>query len=104
MEGLNELFLRAHELNLIKGVTFGDNAVHISHIQFADDTIIFLEPNMVYLLNSKRILMCFELASGLRINFHKSCVVRVGKHIRDVKAWARRFKCKKASLPITYLG
>ncbi|KAK2656845.1 hypothetical protein Ddye_009897 [Dipteronia dyeriana] len=46
---------------------------------FVDDMISFLEPNMEYLLNVKRILRCFELVSGLRVNFHKSCLVRVGK-------------------------
>ncbi|KAK3198650.1 hypothetical protein Dsin_022065 [Dipteronia sinensis] len=57
-----------------------------------------------YLINSRWILRCFELASGLRINFHKSCVVKVGKKSEVVEDWAGIFKCKKANLPITYLG
>ncbi|KAK3219525.1 hypothetical protein Dsin_013495 [Dipteronia sinensis] len=44
-------------------------------------------------------------ASGLRINFYKSCVVKVSKRIRDREVnWAVAFRCVEASLPITYLG
>ncbi|KAK2653938.1 hypothetical protein Ddye_013794 [Dipteronia dyeriana] len=59
---------------------------------------------MEYLINTRRILRCFEVASGLRINFHKSCVVRVGKEMRSGVEWAANFRCKQATLPITYLG
>ena len=34
-------------------------------------------------LSLKRILWCFELSSGLKINFHKSCVVIVGKSVSN---------------------
>ncbi|KAK3219672.1 hypothetical protein Dsin_013642 [Dipteronia sinensis] len=89
---------------LKEGASFGDAAVHVSHLQFADDTIIFLEPEEEYLRNFKRILRCFELAAGLRINFHKSCVVKVGKKGLSDDGWAEVFGCNKAELPITYFG
>ncbi|KAK3193123.1 hypothetical protein Dsin_024433 [Dipteronia sinensis] len=104
VEGLNACFSKAHELKLINGVTFGENMVHISHLQFADDTILFLEPKLLGLLNTKMMLRCFELASGLQINFHKSCICRVGKRRTSEEEWAKGFKCKEATLPITYLG
>ncbi|KAK2651465.1 hypothetical protein Ddye_011321 [Dipteronia dyeriana] len=44
------------------------------------------------------------MVSGLRINFHNSGVVKVGKKRQREKDWAAIFRCKKASLPITYLG
>ncbi|KAK2662893.1 hypothetical protein Ddye_001467 [Dipteronia dyeriana] len=44
------------------------------------------------------------MASGLRINFHKSCVVKVGKKWQMEEDWVMAFRCKKATLPITYLG
>ncbi|KAK2634867.1 hypothetical protein Ddye_029659 [Dipteronia dyeriana] len=91
VEGLNVLLSKACEHKLIKGVLFGKNAVHISHLQFADDTIFFLEPKMEVLLNAKRDLRCFELASDLRINFHKSCIIRVGKKWTNEEEWARGF-------------
>ncbi|KAK3222180.1 hypothetical protein Dsin_009205 [Dipteronia sinensis] len=69
-----------------------------------DDTIIFLKPRLDYLCNARRILRCFEIAAGLRINFHKSCLVKVGKSGATNTNWAKVFKCKEATFPITYLG
>ncbi|KAK2652396.1 hypothetical protein Ddye_012252 [Dipteronia dyeriana] len=79
VEVLNCLFLKPSDSNLLKGVKFGLDGVHVTQLQFTDDTIIFIEPKLEYLLNVKRTLRYFELASGLRINFHKSCIVQVGK-------------------------
>lgn len=94
VEGLNCMLKKALALGLIGGEDFGNNKVHITHLQFADDTVIFLKPRMDYLLNVKRVLRCFELVSGLRINYHKSCVVRVGLgRSGESSVWASAFKC-----------
>ncbi|KAK0584469.1 hypothetical protein LWI29_013775 [Acer saccharum] len=105
VEDLNGLFLKVSRLGLIEGERFDDSKVHITHLQFTDDTILFLKPRMEFVLNAKRILRCFKLASGLKINSHKSCVVQVGIG-RDSMSprWEAAFRCKQASLPITYLG
>lgn len=90
---------------MIWGEIFEDNGDHISHLQFVDDTILFLKPRVDFLLNLKRIFRCFELASGLRINFHKLCLVRIGKgKARETTQWASMLRCNKATLPISYLG
>ncbi|KAK3182817.1 hypothetical protein Dsin_030103 [Dipteronia sinensis] len=60
---------------------------------FADDMILFLKPNLDYLCNARRVLRCFNLAAGLRINFHKSCVIRVGRNGNREDLWAVAFKC-----------
>ncbi|KAK3221457.1 hypothetical protein Dsin_008482 [Dipteronia sinensis] len=59
---------------------------------------------MTYLKNGRRILRCFKVASGLRINFQKTCVVKIGKGREGEENWAASFRCAKAKLPITYLG
>ncbi|KAK2659185.1 hypothetical protein Ddye_005718 [Dipteronia dyeriana] len=92
IESLSCLLKKAFELDMLRGAVFGREELHLSHLQFADDTIIFLEPKLEYLINSKRILRCFELASGLRINFHKSCVVKVGKKLSEEVEWFIRFR------------
>ncbi|KAK3199202.1 hypothetical protein Dsin_022617 [Dipteronia sinensis] len=89
---------------LSEGCSFWNGGVHICHLQFADDTILFLDPKLEYLLNAKRILRCFELVSGLKITFHKSCLVRVGKKRPGEEDWATAFRCVSESLPVTYLG
>ncbi|KAK2638365.1 hypothetical protein Ddye_026160 [Dipteronia dyeriana] len=79
VESLSSLLRKAHGLDMIMGISFCNNDVHITHLQFAEDTIVFLKPKMEFLVNAERILRCFELASGLKINFHKSCIVRIGE-------------------------
>ncbi|XP_028080976.1 uncharacterized protein LOC114282492 [Camellia sinensis] len=50
-EGLNLLLARAKELGLVKGVIIGSSNINISHLQFADDTIIFCEAEWTEVLN-----------------------------------------------------
>ncbi|KAK3193143.1 hypothetical protein Dsin_024453 [Dipteronia sinensis] len=103
-EVLSSMFFKAKDLGLIKGMGFGANAIHINHLQFADDTVLLIEASVEYLLNAKRILRVFELASGLKINFLKSCLVKIGKKSPSNKEFAYSFRCSLSSLPITYLG
>ncbi|KAK3223170.1 hypothetical protein Dsin_010195 [Dipteronia sinensis] len=104
VEGLSRLLRKTTVLGWVSGASFGGNRVHITHLQFADDTIIFLKPKLEYFLYTRRILRCFELASGLCINFHKSCVVKIGRLEEFLCAWTAVFKCQHASLRISYLG
>ncbi|XP_028117740.1 uncharacterized protein LOC114315319 [Camellia sinensis] len=54
---------------------------------FLDDTIIFCEADRNELLLIQRILRCFEVMSGLKINFHKSVVCEVSISDSEVKAF-----------------
>ena len=44
---------------------------NLSILQYADDTILFLEHNLEHAHNMKLILCAFEQLSGLKINFHR---------------------------------
>ena len=44
----------------------------LSILQYADDTIVFLDHDFEQAKNMKAILYVFEQLSGLKINFHKS--------------------------------
>jgi hypothetical protein len=44
----------------------------ISTLQYADNTILFMEHDLVKAVNMKLILALFEQLSSLKINFHKS--------------------------------
>jgi retron-type reverse transcriptase len=50
----------------------------ISHLQYADDTLIMIQDNDEQIANLKFLLMCFEDMSGLKINYHKSEVIVLG--------------------------
>src|ERR1044072_1274590 len=72
-EGLNGLVKKAIQINKFKGVTVGsESQVEVSILQFADDTLFFEDASLQNVSTLKCILRCFELASGLRVNFHKS--------------------------------
>ncbi|KAK3217810.1 hypothetical protein Dsin_011780 [Dipteronia sinensis] len=104
VEALNRLLLKARDLNLFRGKVFGRGRIHLTHLQFADDTILFIEAKEDFVVNVRRVLRCFEIGSGLKINFHKSGLDTVGKVSISGDRWASLFRCRKASLPFSYLG
>lgn len=55
----------------------GNGECRVSHLQFADDTMIFYDADMNYLGYSRCILRCFETVSGLNINFSKNELFQV---------------------------
>lgn len=103
-EGLNLLLERAKELGIFKGACVGPAGLRVSYLQFADDTILFCDAEWAEIVNVKRILRCFELISGLKINFHKNVVCEVGISDEVAQVYASKlcYLCRK--LPIKYLG
>ena len=57
---LSRLGSRAVDNGLVKGLTIGREKVLVSHLQFTDDTIFFLEPKGDSLVNILNILGLFE--------------------------------------------
>jgi hypothetical protein len=50
----------------------------IINLQYADDTLLFLENNLEKASNLKWLLVCFEQMSGMKINYDKSDLLIVG--------------------------
>lgn len=103
-EGLNILLERAKRKGLIKGALVGHQGLKISHLQFANDTIIFCEATWDEIIIIKRILRCFEVVSSLKINFHKSMVCGIGVEEGLTKEFAKKINCLSQKSPLTYLG
>lgn len=103
-EGLNILLTRARELNFFKGAVLGANEISVSHLQFADDSLIFCEVEWGEVVNIKRILRCIEMISGLWINYHKSVIAGIGVQDDLLAAFADRLNCKCQKLSFKYLG
>lgn len=104
VQGLSCMLQRGCDLGLIEGVSIGQAGFHLSHLQFADDTLIFSSASLESMQNVKRILLCFELMSGLKVNFSKSSIFGVGieDHVCDFTA--QTLRCKQGHLPFKYLG
>ncbi|XP_071740058.1 uncharacterized protein [Rutidosis leptorrhynchoides] len=104
VEGLNHLTKSAAACNKFAGIEVGWDKRHVTHLQYTDDTLFFGEWNRMNACNLVKILKCFEAASGLKINFHKSCVFNFGVSRADTNLMATWLGCLASSFPITYLG
>ncbi|XP_071694652.1 uncharacterized protein [Rutidosis leptorrhynchoides] len=51
-----------------------------------------------------KLLKCFELTSGLMVNYHKSNLIVVGIDKDEVENMAKLFGCKVGTIPFMYLG
>jgi hypothetical protein len=69
---LNLLISRVKEGGQIKGLVPHLIEGGISILQYADDTILFMENDPEHAANIKLLLCAFERLSSLKINFHKS--------------------------------
>ena len=73
-------------------------------LQYADDTILFLENAIDKAVNMKLILDFFKQLSVMKINFHKSEFFCFGKVKEDHDKYREIFKCKVGTNPFKYLG
>ena len=69
--------------------------IHISHILFADDTILFCDASREQLLYVWMVLIFFEAITGLKINVGKSEIVPVGD-VGDLNGWLVSFAARWA--------
>ena len=73
-------------------------------LQFADDTIFLCEDSFNNVVTLKAILRGFELASGLKINFHKSKLVGINVQSSDVACYTKTLNCKQMGVLFKYMG
>ncbi|KAI8532839.1 hypothetical protein RHMOL_Rhmol11G0245700 [Rhododendron molle] len=70
---VSSFIAKGEEDQSIKGVRICRNSPAVSHLFFADDTLLFGEASNRALANIKRILEVYGRASGQLINYGKSC-------------------------------
>ena len=106
MEVLSRLLKRAKHRGFLSGFQASPNTsggLHISHLLFVDDTILFCDASEEQLLHIHMVLIFFEAITGLKVNVGKSEIVPVGE-VRNLDALARILCCKVGCLPMSYLG
>lgn len=76
---------------------------YISHLQYADDIILFLQEGEEQLYTIRPMLELLQDISGLQINSEKSQGLGVNMEQRAVRRAAAILGCHVGKFPITYL-
>ncbi|GAU48725.1 hypothetical protein TSUD_406040 [Trifolium subterraneum] len=93
----------ADEFPLERG--FGvQNQNFVSHLQFADDTLLLGTKSWANVRALRAALVLFETISGLKVNFNKSMLVGVNIVDSWLSAAATTLRCKVGKVPFLYLG
>ncbi|GJY65385.1 RNA-directed DNA polymerase, eukaryota, partial [Tanacetum coccineum] len=103
MEMLHLSFMRILNVGLYNGISLNDSFT-ISHLFYADDVVFVGEWNDTNIYTLLNVLKCFYLASGLKINLHKSKLMGIGVNTSVVETAANLISCSILSSPFNYLG
>jgi hypothetical protein len=76
----------------------------LSILQYADDTIIFLDHDVEGAKNLKLLLCAFEQLLGLKINFHKSEIFCFSEAKELQGKYSSIFGCQGGTYPFKYHG
>ncbi|MCH84208.1 RNA-directed DNA polymerase (Reverse transcriptase), partial [Trifolium medium] len=104
VEGLGGLMKKSVALNRFNGFEVGQQNVVISHLQYADDTLCVRKATVENLLTLKAILRGFEMVSGLKVNFAKSCLLGVNIYLSFMRSTSIFLNCGLETVPFRYLG
>jgi len=103
VDALDAIIRRASEIGLLLG-TGPEGIWQVINLYFADDTLFFCQVKPDQILVLKTILLCFEAASGLKINLQKSSMYYLGDNLQKGEELAKLMQCTNSELPFSYLG
>nr|GEX01512.1 RNA-directed DNA polymerase, eukaryota [Tanacetum cinerariifolium] len=103
MESLHLSVSRSVSEGVFKGIQL-HGSMSIYHLFYADDTVFIGEWSDANLVSLVRILNCFYLALGLKINLQKSQVLGVGVSLNVTNHGALLIGCGVMRTPFRYLG
>jgi hypothetical protein len=106
MDAFSKMLSRAMVGGFVSGFranNINTSSLKVSHLLFADDTLIMCDANSEHIYNLDHILLCFEAISGLKINLQKSELVAVGE-VPNIEELADILSCRISFFPMKYLG
>ena len=106
MEAVSRMLDKAFHEGRLSGFNvgaFADRSLMVSHLLFANDTLIFCDANIDQMLILCMVLIWFEAVPGLKVNLGKSELVAVGA-VHKMDLLVAILGCKQGSLPMKYLG
>ncbi|GJV32390.1 hypothetical protein Tco_1392790 [Tanacetum coccineum] len=103
MESLHLSFSKVTNAGLFSGIPI-DISLTFYHLFFADDVIFIGKWDSLNILTIINVLKCFHLASGLKINFHKSKLMGISTRPKEVDTAATTMGCFIFITPFVHLG
>jgi hypothetical protein len=106
MEAFSKMIGVITSRGLILGFSVGSSEqtrVVVSHLLFADDTLVFCGADESQIKHIGALLVCFEAVSGLKVNLPKSALIPVSS-LDDVDQLPGYLGCGISLLPLKYLG
>ena len=106
MEAVGKMLDKTVHEGCLSGFSVGVSAgrsLMVSHLFFADDTLIFCDANINQMLILRMVLIWFEAVFGLKVNLGKSELVAVGA-VHNMDLLVAVLGCKQGSLAMKYLG
>ena len=104
MEALSRMLVSSTAAGQFSGFTVGNEAgslMSVSHLLFADDTLVFCDADSTHITALRGILTRFEEMSGLRINLGKIELVLVGD-VPNFHELVEILGCREFALPLKY--
>ena len=77
--------------------------IRVSHLLFADDTVLFCDASREQILSIRLVLTCFQAFTVLKVNVGKSEIVPIGE-VCNIQSLANILQCRVGSLHMIYLG
>lgn len=106
MDCFSRMLINAESEGLIRGFSSNreNRGISITHLQFADVTILFSSQDEVDLRYLLMVFKNFEYASGLNLNYSKSELLGVAMDDNTIIFMADIFGCKIGNWPSSYSG
>ncbi|CAJ2637850.1 unnamed protein product [Trifolium pratense] len=95
---------QVESVGLTKPFTEAEGSMTVSHLQFADDTLLLGVKSWANVRALRAVLVLFETMSGLKVNFNKSMLVGVNIPESWLGEAASALCCKVGKIPFLYLG
>lgn len=88
---------------MLEGLTVAQEGLLVSHLQFADDTLVLCRGTISQMRYLCCVIRWFEVVSGLRVTLSKSRLFGVGK-VSNLRNMVEVLGCQVDNLPSSYHG
>ncbi|XP_022042373.1 uncharacterized mitochondrial protein AtMg01250-like [Helianthus annuus] len=104
MEALTCVVKEASMIGLYKGISCAQSSPCLSHFFYADDAVFVGEWPLDNARKLNKILCCFYLSSGPRVNLAKSSLFGLRVNEANTQEMASILRCKVGKLPFVHMG